>query len=423
MSRPPHFLRALESRNFRLFIVGQCVSLLGNWMTATASLWLAYHLSNSPFVVGLVGFANWIPLLLLAPFAGVLIDRSDALKLVRLTQVLAMLQAGALALITFSGHMTVPILIWLCLLQGLINALDGPARQMLAVGLAGDRALLDNVIVLNSVSFNLTRLVGPAIAGFVIAGVGPAACFAIDGFFYLAVLAALFAVRIAPPPARIRQLHPLAELREGLGYVWGHPAMRRVLLFVPVISLVGFTHNLLAPVFARDVFSGDARTLGFLMSVSGLGSLFAGAFLSTRGSDFSFPRSIAWGAFITSAGYFGIALSPGLTLGLVCFAASGYGATIGVVSTNAWLQRVVDDDKRGRTLSLLGMGQGFYPIGSLLMGALTAALGARAAIAFCAIVILVAATWFVRAFFYSKPTASPAAGSRSCKSRRLLSAE
>ena len=400
----PHFLRALGSRNYRIYITGQCISYLGNWMTATASLWLAYHLSGSAFIVGLVGFANWIPLLLLAPFAGVLVDRTDGLKLVRITQTLATLQTGTLAVLTLSGHITVPILIGLCLLQGLIYSFDDAARQMLVVGLAGDRALLDNVIALNSISINVTRLVGPALAGLLIAGVGPGVCYAIDASCYLAVLVALAAVRIAPRPTRPQRPHPLTELREGLAYAWEHAPIRRVLLLGPVVSLVGFTHTLLAPVFARDVFGGDARTLGFLMSTSGLGSLVGGAFLSTRRGAFAFPRAIAWGPFIGCAGFFGIALSPSLPLGLLSYAAAGLGATLFLVSTNTWLQQVVADDKRGRTMSLFGMGQGFYPIGSLLLGAFTAAIGPQVAIAGCGLVLLASGSWFVRAFFHSSPS-------------------
>jgi MFS family permease len=395
----PHFLRALESRNYRIYISGQCISYLGNWMTATASLWLSYHLSHSPFVVGLVGFANWIPLLLLAPFAGVLVDRIDGLRLVRITQTLAMLQTGALAVLTLSGHITVPNLIGLCLLQGLIYAFDDSARQMLLFRLVEDRTLLDNVFALNSISINLTRLIGPALAGLLVAGVGPGVCYTIDALFYLPVLVALAAVRIAAVPARPREAHPLTDLREGLAYAWNHTPIRRVLLLVPVISLVGFTHTLLAPVFAREVFGGDARTLGFLMSTSGFGSLIGGAFLSTRRGAFVFPRAIAWSTFIGSAGFFGIAASPNLRLGLLSYAAAGLGATVFMVSSNTWLQQVVADDKRGRIMSLYGTGQGFYPIGSLLLGAFTAETGPRLAIAFCGLVLLASGSWFVRAFF------------------------
>jgi MFS family permease len=312
-----------------------------------------------------------------------------------------MLQTGTLAVLTLTGHITVPILTGLCLIQGLIYSFDDPARQMLLIGLAGDRALLDNVIALNSITINLTRLAGPALSGLIIAGMGPGVCYSIDACAYLPVLVALTAVRIAPAPGRRPESHPLIDLREGLAYAWDHAPIRRVLLLVPVISLVGFTHTLLGPVFARDVFGGDARTLGFLMSTSGVGSLLGGAFLSTRRGGFTFPRAIAWGPFIGSVAYFGIAVSPSLPWGLLCYAAAGLGATMFLVSTNTWLQQVVADDKRGRTLSLYGMGQGFYPVGSLLLGAFAAGIGPRVTIAFCGLVLFASGTWFVRAFFGS----------------------
>jgi MFS family permease len=308
--KPPHFLRALSSPNYRRYFAGQCVSLMGNWMTTTAALWLVYQLSGDPWHVGLVGFASQIPVLILAPFAGVWIDRRDALRIVRLTQVLAMLQSAALAGLTLSGHMTVTRLITLTFAQGLINALDWPARQTLTYPLAGDRALLENVIVLNSITFNLARLIGPAVAGFVIAAVGPGWCFAVDAVSYVAVLVALAGVHLPPATGRVSEAHPLADLREGVRYAWHHPALRRVLLMVPVIGLAGFAHSILAPVFAETIFHGDARTLGFLMSATGIGALVAGLSLTLRTAPTGLERIVTLGAAVGGAGLAGIALAP-----------------------------------------------------------------------------------------------------------------
>ena len=206
----PHFLRALATRKYRLYFAGQCVSLLGNWMTTTAALWLAYQLSESPFTVGMVVFASQIPVLFCAPFFGVWVDRVDGLKLVRLAQGLAMVQSAALAVFTLTGHMTVPVLLGLCALQGFINALDWPARQALTYRLAEDRAALDNVIALNSITFNLARLIGPAIAGFAIAAWGPGVVFAIDAVSYVAVLAALQEMELLATTEK--SLHEIAIL-------------------------------------------------------------------------------------------------------------------------------------------------------------------------------------------------------------------
>ena len=384
------------SRNYRLYISGQCVSLLGNWMTATASMWLVYHLSASPFAVGLVVFSNQIPVLLLAPFAGVLIDRTDPLKIMRTTQALLMVQSAAMAVFTLTGSMTVPVLIGLSIVQGLVNAFDFPCRQTLVFELAGSRDLVENVIALNSITFNLARLVGPAIAGFVIAAVGSGVCFAIDAVFYLAVLWALMAIRLEPRADREHNAHPLADLKDGVTYAWGHPAIRRILALIPVIALVGFAHSVLAPVFAKGVFLGNATTLGFLLSATGAGSLVAGGFMSSRTSSSGLGRLVAWGAAICGVGLVGIGFSPGLPAALAAYAAAGLGSVLVMIAGNTWVQMLVADDKRGRVMSLFQMGAGFFPIGSLMIGALAEGWGPRPAAVICGAVCVVTAIVFGR---------------------------
>lgn len=373
------------------------MSLLGNWMTTTAALWLAYQLSGSPFTVGMVAFASQIPVLVCAPFFRVWVDRVDSLKLVRWAQVLAMAQSAALAIVTFSGHMTVPVLLGLCLVQGFINALDWPARQALTFRLAGDRAVLDNVIALNSITFNLCRLIGPAIGGFLIAAWGPGVVFALDAVSYLAVLAALAAVRLAPQTKRPKVAHPLADLRDGARYAWGHPTIRRVLCVVPMIGLAGFAHTILAPVFARDLFGGDARTLGFLLSATGAGSLLAGVGLSVRRSTAGLAKVMVWGALIGGAGLAVMASHSSLFLALLCFGAAGAGAALVMVPSNTILQSNVDDDKRGRVMALFTMAQSLYPLGSLIIGAMAEAAGPKVAIAVCGVVCMTTAAVFWRA--------------------------
>ncbi len=394
---PPRFLRALSSPNYRRYFFGQVVSLLGNWMTTTAALWLVFKLSGDPWHVGLVGFANQIPVLVLAPFAGVWVDRLDALRLVRITQALSMLQSAALAALTLSGHMTVTLLISLCLVQGLINALDWPARQALTYPLAGDKALLENVIVLNSITFNFARLIGPAIAGFVIAAAGAGICFTVDALSYVAVLVALAGVRIPPRTAPPSEAHPLADLRDGVRYAAGHPTIRRVLLMVPVIGLAGFAHSILAPVFAEGIYHGDARTLGFLLSATGVGAVIAGLALTLRTSPTGQERIVALGALIGGSGLAGMALAPGVGFALPCFAAAGAGGVLVMASSNTLLQATVDHDKRGRVMSLFATGQSMFPVGSLLAGAAASAWGAPVTILVCGSICVIAAAVFHRA--------------------------
>ncbi len=370
---------------------------MGNWMTTTAALWLVYKMSGDPWHVGLVGFANQVPVLLLAPFAGVLVDRLDSLQIVRVTQVLSMLQSTALAVITLTGHMTVSLLISLCVVQGLINVVDWPARQALTYPLAGDPALLENVIVLNSITFNLARLFGPAVAGFVIAASSAGVCFALDAFSYLAVLVALAGVRIPARPPRPRDAHPLADLRDGVRYALHHPTIRRVLLMVPVIGLAGFAHSILAPVFAEGIYHGDARTLGFLLSATGIGALAAGVSMTLRTSPVGLERVVALGATIGGLGLAGMSVAPTFAFALPCFAAAGAGGVLVMASSNTLLQACVEDDKRGRIMSLFSTGQSLFPIGSLLAGAAAAAFGAPATILVCGAICLGAAVVFHRA--------------------------
>ena len=365
-------------------------------MTTTAALWLVYKLSGDPFHVGLVGFANQIPVLILAPFAGVWVDRLDALRIVRWTQVLSMLQSASLAALALSGHMTVTLLISLCLVQGLINALDWPARQALTYPLAGDPALLENVIVLNSITFNLARLFGPAIAGFVIAWTSPGVCFAVDALSYLAVLIALAGVKVPARAPRTREAHPLADLREGFDYARNHPTIRRVLLMVPVIGLAGFAHTILAPVFAEKIYHGDARTLGFLLSATGIGALLAGLSLTLRASPAGLERVVSLGAVVGGVGLVGMAFAKSFAVAIPCFAAAGAGGVLVMASSNTLLQASVDHDKRGRIMSLFATGQSLFPIGSLLAGAAASAFGAPATIAVSGAICLAAALVFYR---------------------------
>ena len=252
------------------------------------------------------------------------------------------------------------------------------------------------MIVLNSITFNLARLVGPAVAGFVIAAAGPGWCFALDALSYVAMLIAIAGIRLPPTPPKANQAHPLADLREGVHYAWRHPLLRRVLLMVPVIGLAGFAHSVLAPVFAETIFHGDARTLGFLMSATGVGALAAGLKLTLRKANSGLEGVVALGATVGGAGLVGIALSPSFFFAVPCFAAAGAGGVLVMASSNTLLQSAVDHDKRGRVMSLFSMGQSLFPIGCLITGAIASAFGAPIAIASCGAVCLIAAGVFAR---------------------------
>ncbi|HEY3756286.1 MAG TPA: MFS transporter [Opitutaceae bacterium] len=393
----PHFARALGSRNYRLYFGGQCVSLLGSWMTSTAAAWLVYRISNKPFDVGLIYFFSQVPVFILAPLIGVWMDRVDVLKVVRVTQALSLIQSSALAVFTFTGHMTVASLCWLSTAQGLINALDFPARQTLTPQLAGERDLLDNVIALNSITFNLARLVGPAIAGFVIYELGPGACFTVDAASYLAVLFALFAVRLQPRPARAVVPHPWDDLRDGVRYTWNHPEISRALSLVFIVALLGFAHSVLAPVFAQDVYFGDSRTLGFLMAATAVGSLAGGIYLGALRSTQRIAALIGFAAIIDGVGLLLLGGTHGIAWGFVSFAITGAGSVIVLVGANTLLQTHVDDEKRGRVLSFYSMVQSVFPFGSVIIGAVAGGWGPRWAVAACGAACVIGGLGYGRA--------------------------
>ncbi len=401
--KTPHFLRALQSRNYRLFFIGQGVSLTGNWMTLTASAWLVYELSGSPFVVGLLAFANQIPVLLLAPFAGVWSDRLNRHRLIIGLQVLCLLQSAVLATVTLTGHISVTWLVGLSALRGLINALEFPTRQSFVVELISQKDHLGNAIALNSSMFNLARLLGPSLAGIVIVTGGPGLCYLMDTVSYLPILAGLMMMRITPRPPREGRQHPFAELLAGLSHVKHTATLRAPLLLVPVMAAAGFTASTLAPVFARDIFGGDARTLGFMYAAVGVGALVSAGLLSNRKDAQGLQLWITRGALLIGLGQLAFASSPWLPLAYLALAATGMGTVLVMAGANTVVQSHVEDDKRGRVMGLFTMGQGMFPVGSLLAGLLASATSAPLSVSVAGAICLLAAAVFARVAREERP--------------------
>jgi MFS family permease len=395
-SRRWHLLmRALRSRNYRLFFEGQLVSLVGTWMTRIATSWLVYRLTDSAFLLGLTSFAGQIPIFFLTPFAGVWVDRWNRHRTLVVTQTLSMLQSFALAALALSGVITIWEIILLSLAQGVINAFDMPARQAFVVQMIERREDLANAIALNSSMVNGARLVGPAVAGVVIAAVGEGYCFLIDGFSYLAVIASLVAMRIAPAVPRVERRRLMAELAEGWRYATESAPIRSVLLLLALVSIVGMPYTVLMPIFAGSILHGGAHTLGFLMAASGLGALTGAVMLAMRRSVLGLGRVIIWSAALFAAGLIGFGLSRGLALSLVAVAAAGLGMMRHMASSNTILQTIVAEDKRGRVMAYYSMAfQGVAPIGSLVAGAVAAKVGAPATIIGGGILCLAGAAWF-----------------------------
>ncbi len=394
--RYPAVLHALNSRNYRLFFGGQGLSLLGNWMTLTASAWLIYELSRNPLYVGLLGFANQIPMLLLAPLGGIWGDRVNRQRLMWWLNLLCSAQSVTLALFAYTGHLTVGWLLALSALRGLINAFEFPTRQAFIVDLVAAKADLPNAIALNSSLFNVSRLIGPAIAGWLIATQGPEVCYALDAVSYVGILASLLTMRTLPRLAPAKPAHPLADLLAGWNYVRASALLRPPLLLVPLVAFAGFTTSILAPVFARDIFHGTSVTLGQMYSAVGAGALVSALLLAGRKSGDGLAHWVTRGSFALMVGQVGFALSPALPLAFVCLAANGFGAVLCMAGCNTLIQARVADDKRSRVMGLFAMGQGLFPLGSLFAGAVAAAAGPRTAIAVSALIMGVATIFFAR---------------------------
>lgn len=374
--------RSLRHRNFRLFTVGQSISLIGTWMQQVAVGWLVYRLTDSAFLLGVVGFVSQGPVFLLAPFAGVVADRFDRRRVVMVTQTLMMVQAAVLATLVLTGTVSIAWIVALMAGLGALTGFDIPARQSFLTELVGGREDLPNAIALNSSMFNGARLVGPAIAGFVVAAVGEGICILINAVSYIGVLWGLAAIRVPPRAGRVAGAPVLTHVAEGFRYAWGFEPIRHILGFVALTSLVAVPFTVLLPVVATTVLGGDARTLGLLMAATGLGALGGALFLASRSSVRGLGRVIVAAAVLFGGALIGVAFSRTPWLSMLVLAGAGFGMMIQMAASNTVLQTLVDEDKRGRVMSLYSMAYiGTAPLGSLLAGSLASRIGAPLTIA------------------------------------------
>ncbi len=367
--RSPHLTRALQHRNYRLFFSGQTVSLVGTWITRIATSWLVYRLTGSVFLLGIVGFFGQIPTLILAPFAGVLVDRWDRHRLLVVTQFLSMLQSVALAVLTFARIITVPDILILQVVQGIINAFDTPARQAFVVEMVEDRADLPNAIALNSSMVNVSRVIGPSVAGLVIAAAGEAWCFTVDAISYLAVIASLLAMRIVKIERTRAETRVWEELGDGFRYVAHFAPVRESLLLLALVGTMGVPYTVLMPAIASGVLHGGPHTLGYLMTASGIGALCGALYLASRTSVLGLGRAIAVATIAFGASLIAFSFSRSVWLSLFILPFVGGGMMVEMASTNTILQTIVDDQMRGRVMAFYTMSfLGTAPLGSLLAG-------------------------------------------------------
>lgn len=388
--------RALQHRNYRLFFGGQTASLVGTWITRVATSWLVYRLTGSELLLGLVGFCGQIPTLLLAPIAGVLVDRWPRHRILLITQILSMVQSFVLGGLTFAGVIQVWHVLVLQIAQGIINAFDTPARQTFVIEMVEDRADLPNAIALNSSMVNGSRVIGPSIGGAIIAAVGEAWCFIIDGISYLFVIASLLAMRLSPTPKRAEAgTDLLTELRTGFAYVSGSVPIRTALTLLAIVSMMGMPYTVLMPVIASTVLHGGPSTLGWLMTATGVGALGGTVYLASRTSVVGLGRVISASTLLFGVSLIAFSASRTLWLSLVLLPFVGLGFMVQMAATNTILQTIVEDRFRGRVMAFYTMAfLGTAPFGSLLAGVLADRLGAARTIALGGAVCAVAAVWF-----------------------------
>ncbi len=390
-----HAWRALRHPNFRLFFAGQSISLIGTWMTRIATAWLVYQLTHSALLLGTVSFVGQIPTFILAPLAGVLVDRVDRRMVLLWTQALAMLQSLILAWLTLTHRITISEVLALSAFQGVINAFDMPGRQSFMVKMVEDRTDLSNAIAINSSMVNLARLIGPSLAGLVIAATNEGWCFLIDGISYIAVIVSLLLMRVKADEVKRATASMAAQLREGWDYVSTFVPVRTILLLFALVSLMGMPYVVLMPVFAAQVLHGGPHTLGFLMGGAGVGALVSALSLVLRKSVRGLLKMIPIAAAIFGVGLVAFGLSRVMWLSMALMVIVGFGMMQGLTASNTIIQTLVPEDKRGRLMSYYTAAfVGMAPFGSLLAGSMAHWIGAPRTVMVTGTCCVAGSAWF-----------------------------
>jgi MFS family permease len=377
-------LRALSHRDYRLFFFGQGVSLIGTWMQSIAASWLIYRLSGSTLMLGLSGFLGQIPVFLISPVAGVLGDRWSRHRILLAVQIMSMIQAFSFAAITLTGVVQVWHILLLSCILGIINAFEMPVRQAFVIEMIKDKSDLPNAIALNSSIFNGSRLVGPAVAGVIVAAAGEGVCFLINGISYIAVIAAFVSMNVSYIKSKKTGKNLFADMNEGFSYALRFIPIRDLLILIASISLFGMTFPVLLPVFASKVFGGGSHTFGILVSASGCGAFLATIYLAMRNSIDGLGRVMNLAVYVLSFSLAAFAVSKIIYISIPLLVMIGFCMIVIIASCNTVLQAVVDEDKRGRVMSIYVMAfTGAAPVGSLFAGAVSSTLGAPVTVFIC----------------------------------------
>lgn len=385
----PVIVRALSHPNYRIYFAGQLVSLTGSWMQQIALAWLTYRITDSTLMLGVVTFTGQAPMLVLSPLGGVLSDRIDRRKLLLWTQWSSLGHATLLAVLSFTVSMNAATLVFLALLLGLINAIDQPVRQSFIAELVDRREDIPNAVALTSFSIHSTRFLGPALGGLVVAFAGEGVCFIINALSFLAMIVALHVIR--PRPVQRRHHGVLAALRSGFRYAHGHPHIRVLLFIVMIMSFFGTAHITLLPWFAKQVFAGEAETFGFLSASAGIGSCLGALFLASRSNVADIDRNIGKAALVAGGTLALFPFTSSFWLAATELILIGFCSINVVAASNALIQSLVDDEMRGRVMSIFTVAFfGISPLGSLAVGGTSKLIGVRTTLLSCALVVIIA---------------------------------
>ena len=379
MKNPLPTLRALSYRNFRLFLSGQVCALIGYWMQSIAQGWLLYKMTESATLLGILGFASSLPILLLSPFAGLWSDRCNLHRVMFATQILEMLQAITIAALAVAGILAPWHIVTLAMILGILVAIELPVRHAYLLELVGNKADLPNAIAVTSLMANCGRLVGPALAGLVIAAWGEPACFVINALTYTAVMISFLLIKVTPTVREPNTTPMLQGMREGFQYAWRSLPIRSLLLLLTAVGFLATPYINLMPVLTREVFAVGAREMGFMIGAAGLGAVSGTLYLATRSSVRGLVRLLTFAALAAGISLALVAHVKIVWLAIPLLAITGFGILATSVSVNMIVQTIVDDDKRGRVMALYTASfMGMAPFGALMAGALADVIGVAA---------------------------------------------
>jgi len=389
--------RSLQYRNYRLFFSGQSISLIGTWMQRIAMPWLVYHMTGSALLLGVVGFAGQIPTFILSPVAGVLTDRWSRYRVLLVTQIISMIQASILAWLCLAGVIEIWHIVVLSIVLGCVNAFDVPSRHSFVIDMVEKKEDLGNAIALNSLMFNGARLIGPSIAGVMLATTGEGVCFLLNAVSYIFVIISLLMMKLKIKEVRKKEAEILKELKEGLNYTFGFPPIKHLIYLLGIVSLMGMSYSVLMPVFAKEILHGGSHTYGFLMGAAGFGALLGALYLASRESVLQLGRIVPAATILFGAGLIFLSFSRIFPLSLVLMVFIGLGMMLQTAASNTIIQTITDDDKRGRVMSFYTMAiMGTAPFGSLMAGGLAKVIGTPVTIFAAGVASIIGALFFFR---------------------------